>query len=156
MVAVIAVSVWGVDRAAAVAVGFGLPASLLIIATGAAVSVAIGGSAHYGQDIGAVASVLGPLVLLGFVRRDAVLARAAWAPLVVIASIVVASLTFVDVPVFACIFLMAACAALPLADTASLQARPHWQREALRIGVSAVLVAIAIGISLPAPSADGY
>lgn len=154
----VAVVTWtSLEGTARTATGWGLPAALLVNAAGVAVVLVSSGSARYAQLAGSMASVMGPIAVLGFLRKASpLLLSAGWVVTTLLAMLLVAGVTFVDVPLVPAALVALAPVAFRIADLKALQSRPAWQREAVRIGVTVVLVAIAAFLSMPEPESYEY
>lgn len=139
------------------AAGPGLPLAILVTAAGTGAVLASSGSARYGQLAGAVASVMGPVVLLGLLRKNSTLLRnCGWVSGVLLAMLLVAGVTFVDVPPAAAFLLGVSPVGYRLGELKALQNRPWWQRELVRVGVAVVLAAVAAVLAMPKSDPYGY
>ncbi len=156
MTAVAATVAWLVDQRAPS--GPGAPAVLLIAATGVAAGLALCGSARYGQLAGAIASVMGPLALVGVLRREAkVLSGGAWASYVVLAMLIVAGVVYVDVPVSVGLLIAVSPLGMLAGELPMLRGGSSWKRDGVRVVVTGVIVAAAIGVALAsATDPSGY
>lgn len=138
--------------------GPGGPAVFLIAATGVALVLTICGSARYGQLAGAIASVMGPLVLLGLLRRDfKIVSGGAWVSYLVLAMLIVAGVTYVDVPVFIGLLVAASPLGMLAGELPFLASGSSWKRDGVRVAVTLALVGAAVGLAVAAAtSPDGY
>lgn len=155
---VVAVITWtSLESTSKVAPGPGLPIALLVNAAGVAVVLVSAGSARYAQLAGAVASVMGPVAVLGFIRRESpLLKNSGWVAGVLLSMLLVAGVTFVDVPLPSALLVALAPVTFRVGELKALQNRPWWQRELARVVVSLVLVAIAAVLSMPKPNEYDY
>ncbi len=156
MTAVAGTAAWLVDRHAAP--GPGTPAVLLIAATGVAIGLTLSGSARYGQLAGAIASVMGPLIVLGFIRRDSrLIDGAAWVAYLILAMLVIAGITYVDVPVFVGFLVAVAPLAILAGDLPILLSGSFRKRDGARVVVAIAVVALALGVaSVTATNSAAY
>lgn len=146
MTAVAGSVAWLVDRRAPA--GPGAPAVLLVAATGIAAGLTLCGSARYGQLAGAIASAMGPLLLLGFVRRDArVVEGAAWVASLILAMLVIAGVAYVDVPVFVGLLVAIAPLAVLAGELPMLASGSFWKRDGARVIAAIAIVALALGVA---------
>jgi hypothetical protein len=151
MTAVAAIVAWLVDRHAAP--GPGAPVVLLVAATGVATAMALCGSARYGQIAGAVASVMGPLALLGFLRRETrLLGGAAWMSYMLLAMMLIAGYIWVDVPVFVTLLLALAPLGLLAGELPMLRDGSFWKRDGVRVVVTVAIVSIALAVAFASAS----
>lgn len=154
MTAVAGTVAWLVDTRSSP--GPGAPVVFLIAATGVAVGLAMSGSARYGQLAGAIASVMGPLTLIGLLRRDVkIVLGGAWASYLILAMLIVAGVVYVDVPVFVGLLIAVAPLGMLAGELPKLRDAAWWKRDGARAVVTGAIVAAAIGVALASATDSG-